>query len=314
MNEHRRELDVVIVGGSTAGLSAALLLGRARRSVLVCDEDRPRNQSAERVQGFYSRDAIPPAELKGIARRQLEPYRSVRFADVSVSAVRRQDGAGFVASLADGTTCAARYLLFATGLYDDLPPIEGLAPLWGRSVFGCPYCDGWEVRDQPLAAYARGRGGFDLALLLLGWSADVVVCSDGDAQFSPDERRVLEKKSVRLIETPVVGFEGFGTKLKAIVFSGGTTLARSAAFVRVPLRQASPLPERLGCALDAEGSIVVSPDGQTSVRGAYAAGDAVTSLHQVSLAAASGTRAAIGINTALVGDGRERLFEAADIS
>lgn len=299
MSGTQHERDVLIVGGSTAGLSAALLLGRARRNVLVCDDGRPRNAPSERVYAFHSRDGTPPAELKAIAREQLAAYPSVHVADLAVSTVEREGAEGFVSVLADGSRHTSRYVLFATGLVDDLPPIENIERLWGHSVFVCPYCDAWEVRDRPLAAYARGRGGFDLARLLLGWSSDVVLCSDGPATLTDGERRILEARNVRLIETPVSAFEAEGKALTAVAFADGTSIARSAAFVRVSLRQKSPLPARLGCVLDADGALVISAEGQTSVRGCYAAGDAVTSLHQVSLAAGSGTRAAIGINAAL---------------
>jgi len=177
----------------------------------------------------------------------------VRFADRSVTDVRKHDSTGFVATLADGTTQTTRYIL--------------LGALWGHSVFVCPYCDAWEVRDKALAAYGRGSGGFDLARLLLGWTADIVVCSDGPAELSPGERHYLDSKSIRLIETPVTRFESDATTLTAIAFSDGASLPRRAAFVRVPLRQASILPERLGCALDAEGSIVTLAGGSDECLG-----------------------------------------------
>jgi cation diffusion facilitator CzcD-associated flavoprotein CzcO len=168
-------LDVVIVGGGPAGLNAALLLGRARRRVLVCDAGAPRNAPVSHTHGFLSRDGLPPAELRRIAREQLGAYSSVELREVQVEAASTADGEGFVVTLADGVRETARRLLLATGVVDQLPAIDGLADLWGRGIFNCPYCDGWEVRDQPLAVLGADPRALQLALHLTRWSGDVVV-------------------------------------------------------------------------------------------------------------------------------------------
>src|SRR6266536_3178627 len=185
-----RMFDVVIAGGGPAGLNAALMLGRARRNVLLADSGQPRNKGVHAMHGFLSRDGTDPAALRQTARDQLGAYPTVRVRDLAIQAVVR-DAEQFTISLADGSSEQARRLLLATGVADQLPPIPGLAELWGRGVFNCPYCDGWEVRDQPLAVLAANPRNVQLALQLTRWSPDVLLCSNGPAELDDDTRRLL---------------------------------------------------------------------------------------------------------------------------
>src|ERR1700736_341330 len=174
--------DVIIVGGGPAGLSAALVLGRSRRKVLVCDSGHYRNERSRGVHGFFTRDAMPPAELLQIGREQLRPYRvELRNFEVRQACV---DRGGFRVTLSDGAELFSRKLLIATGVKDRTPFISGLDELYGTSIHHCPYCDGWEWRDQPLAAYGRTRHGYALALALLNWSKDLVLVTDGPGGLS----------------------------------------------------------------------------------------------------------------------------------
>src|SRR5436190_23416516 len=170
--------DAVVVGAGPAGLSAALLLGRCRRQVLICDDGHPRNAMAHGLHGFLTRDGIRPAELLQIARQQLEPYDTVKSREARVIDASAVDG-GFDLTLHDGTSIRCRKLLLATGVTDVLPPIPGFGDFYGRSAFHCPYCDGWEMRDQPIAVYGSGKEGTGLALELTIWSRDLVVCTNG---------------------------------------------------------------------------------------------------------------------------------------
>ena len=297
--------DVVIVGGGVAGLSAALLLGRGRRKVLVFDGGAPRNAPAEEAHSFFTRDGTPPLELLRIGRAQAEGYgveiRSGRVVDVA-----GEEGA-FAVTAEDGTEVAARRLLLATGVVDDLPEIEGLRERWGRSVFHCPYCHGWEVRDRPLAVLARGDEAMELVKLLRGWSRDLVLCTHGPAELSDEARAKLARHGVPVREEPVVRLEG-GEEggeeggLERIVFASGDPLPRAGILLRPPQRPASDLAGRLGCEHLPGGGPVVDVFRQTTVPGVYAAGDLNRGFQSVSAASAEGAMAAAGINHALLAE------------
>jgi thioredoxin reductase len=268
--------DVVVVGGGPAGLNAGLVLGRARWRVLLWDAGAPRNAPVEHLHGFLSRDGLPPGELGRIGREQLDAYGSVELRQVEVEAAgTASDGGRFTVTLADGTRERARRLLLATGVVDQLPAIDGLAGLWGRSVFNCPYCDGWEVREQPLAVLGADQRALQLALHLTGWSDDVVWCSNGPLPVSLAEagRAPLAARGVRLREEPIAGLEGADGRLARIVLATGESVERRAAFLHPPTRQRSALPGQLGCVLLEDGSVSVGDFGQTSVPGVFAAGD-----------------------------------------
>jgi len=211
--------DAVIVGGGPAGLSAALLLGRSRRRVLVIDAGEPRNAPAAEAHSFFTRDGTPPGELLRIGREQAEGYgvevRAGRVADVS-----RADG-GFEVEMEDGGRVAGRRLVLASGVVDELPEIEGVRERWGKSVFHCPYCHGYEVRDRPLAFLADGATAMEAAGLILGWTRDVVLCTNGPSGLAEADCEKLARHGVALREEPVVRLEGAGDSLERIVFASG---------------------------------------------------------------------------------------------
>ncbi|KPL85576.1 NAD(P)/FAD-dependent oxidoreductase [Herpetosiphon geysericola] len=299
-------LDVIIVGGSVAGLSAALVLGRARRNVVVLDSQQPRNAQSPGVHNFLSRDGILPAELRQIGRDQLKPYPSVEVRFATAEHAQAIDG-GFVVTLDDGSELRSRKLLIASGVIDELPAIEGMAELWGSSVFHCPYCHGWEVRDQPLAVLVSDADRlFHVATLLQNWSSDLVVCTNGEAQLSPEQRRILAKLNLPIREDRLVGIEQANGQLTHLVFDQGEPLARSGLLIGVPQRQRSQLPAQLGCEVSDNPQmpnlIKVQMLGQTSVPGVYAAGDATAGMQQAINAAAGGAMAGAGINHELIQD------------
>ena len=297
------DCDALIVGGGPAGLSAALLLGRSRRSALVCDSGEPRNAASHASHSFLTRDGTPPGELRQIAREQLAPYPSITIEPASVVDIS-QEGSRFAAVLDDGRQVVARRVVLATGVRDELPEIPGLAALWGTSAFMCPYCDGWEVRDQPLALRANGEMAMHMAPLLRQWSRDLVLLTDGPARLSGAERRQLEALQIPLIETLLARLEGRNGVLSTVVFADGSELARQALFLRPTMRPRSELAARLGCELVEDvpipGLVRVDATWQTTAPGVYAAGDVASPLHQVFMATASGGTAGAMINHGLV--------------
>ena len=304
-NEPEDILDAIIVGGGTAGLSAALLLGRSRRRVLVCHGGAPRNAPAAHSHSFFTRDGTPPLELLRIGREQLEPYDGVRLVEAEVLEVTGTEE-GFIVALADGTRHHARKILLATGVYDELPPIEGLRELWGTGVIHCPYCHGWEVRDQPLAIRSDGEIAVEFALLLKGWSDDIILCTDGPSTLIPSDRARLAAHGIAIREEPIARLEGEDGELRRIVFANGESIERRALFFRAPQQQRSDLPARLGCAFTDDGKVKVDEMMQTSVPGIYAAGDMTTPMQQVVMAAAAGSLAGVMMNVAIGRESKER--------
>lgn len=280
--------DVIIIGGGPAGLNAALVLGRCRRRVLVCDAGAPRNAASCGMHGFLSRDGILPHELLRLGREELQRY-GVEYRKVAVSEAHAQ-GDGFVV-IAAVETLSCRKLLLATGVKDRVPKIENIERFYGRSVFHCPYCDGWEMRDQPLAAYGRGKAAAGLAHSLLTWTHDVVLCTDGARTPPSNGIRVISKRIARL--------EGTGDVLERIVFSDGDILPRRGIFFNTGQDQHCDLPEKFGCVFTSKHVVSTDRFGATNIPGLYVAGDASRDVQFVIVAAAEGAKAAVAINTAL---------------
>jgi len=291
--------DVIVVGAGSAGLSAALVLGRARRRVLVLDGGPPRNAPADAAHGFLTRDGTPPTELLRLARDQLRPY-GAEVRRIEATSARPED-LGFKVMLSDGEEVSARRLLLTTGVLDLLPEVPGMREVWGRGVYHCPYCHGWEVRDRPAAVYGSGEDGYHMALMLRHWTPDLVLCTGDPAGLSEAQQGQLRALGIPVVETPVVSLEGRPGRLERLVFADGSALEREAVFMRPRQQQRSSLPEGLGCALSEDGVYVqVNAQGETSVPGVYAAGDMTGRMQAVVLAAASGAWAAMMLNSTLV--------------
>jgi thioredoxin reductase len=291
--------EVLVVGGGPAGLSAALMLGRCRRRVLVCDAGPKRNRASRALHGFLSRDGIPPAELLATARAQLRRYDTVRLRAARVHRLRRR-GRVFEAVLAGGRRVVARRVLIATGVVDELPRWPGLERFYGRSVFHCPYCDGWEFRDRRLAAWGETNATAGLALKLTLWSRRVVLITGGAYRLSGVARARLARAGVEVREEPVVRLRGRQGRLERIVVAGGPAIACDAMFLTVGRHQACDLFDRLGCAFAKGGTVAANRRGSTRVRGVFAAGDASIDAQLVVVAASEGARAALAINEELL--------------
>jgi thioredoxin reductase len=286
--------DVVIVGGGPAGLSAALTLGRARKRTLLCDGGPRRNAAAERIHGFVTRDGTPPDEFRRIGRQQLAPYANVELRDDAVEAIRGQRGA-FEVRLASATV-EARRILLCTGMIDDLPDIDGFQALWGRSIFICPYCHGWEVQDRRFGFLAPDPEALTFALLLRGWASETVVLTDGRYAVPPDVRARLAGARVPVEERRIVRVAARGDRLDRVEFADGPPLPLDVLFARPPQRQVAVV-RALDLALDRTGCVAVDAvRGETSVPGIYAGGDLASAVQGAVLAAASGMRAAALLN------------------
>jgi thioredoxin reductase len=286
--------DAVIVGGGPAGLSAALVLGRANKRVLVVDEGRPANAVSQGVGGLLGHDRVKPAELRRDGRRQLEEHPDVEVRHGAVEDAE-PTADGFSVTFPDAAPVRAHAIVLAHGLRYDPPPLPGIEALWGRSVFHCAFCDGWEVRDRPLALHGSGPGAVRSALLLANWSNDVVLCTDGSA--NPDGA-LLAAVGVRVRTEAIARLAGDDGRLERIEFAHGPAEPREALFVNTRRDQPNGLAASLGCELSEAGTIVTDGDGRTNVPGVYAAGDAATA-HSRSVANAIGTGSRVAYAVAL---------------
>lgn len=300
MNQNQEIYDCVIVGGGSAGLSAALLLGRSRRRVLVCDKGNPRNASARESHSFFTRDGISPHELLNIGRDQLKPYESVEFQAIGVKEIKPSNEK-FEVVFEDGTMKKSRKILLAFGVIDEFPDIENFGEFWGKSVFHCPYCHGWEVRDEPLAVVGNGETGIEMAALLKNWSADLVLCTNGAAELTADQRKLLENQQILVREEKITRLEGNDGRLETIVFDTNEKIARRGILIRPQQTLRSNLAEKLGCELN-DFSLIKTTNlfNETSVKGVYAAGDITSPMQAIAAAVFQGSAAASGLNHSLI--------------
>ena len=293
-------VDVVIVGAGPAGLSAALMLGRCRRSVVVFDNGRPRNAPSRALHGYLTRDGMNPSEFLRLAREELATYDTVRLRDEEVVAAECRPDARFVVRLVSGEEVHSRKLLLATGVVDNLPAIPGFRELYGRSVFHCPYCDGWENCDRPLAIYGRGERAVGLSLELTVWSRDLVLCTDGPTEIQPVDRARLDLNGIAVREERIAQLEERDGRLSAVVFDDGMRLDRHALFFTTGQYQRSVLLEQLGCLFNDKGTVRTGKYETTHLPGLFVAGDASRAVQWVVVAAAEGAEAAFAINTDLL--------------
>jgi len=295
--------DVVIVGGGPAGLAAALALGLARQRVLLCDFGSRRNSAAEQIHNFVTRDGSHPNEFRGIARDQLLKYPTIEVRDVPVLSITGERGAFQVSLQAE--VVVARRILLAAGMIDEMLPIDGFRELWGRSIFQCPYCHGWEVQDRPWGYLARAAGASLLTLFALqarAWTSDLVVFTNGEFDVPEADRRTLASAGIRLETDPIARLLSRDGHLDRIELKTGTVVPCAALFAHPPQRQVD-LVRALGVALDEHGYVQVDPARrETSVPGIYAGGDLANRQQGAIFAAAAGTQAAAILNLELTSE------------
>lgn len=293
--------DVVIVGGGPAGLNAALMLGRCRRDVVVCDAGEPRNARSRWVSGFATRDGTEPAELRRLARDELGRYPSVSFRPVHVTGVSRRED-GFAVSVADGDSLICRKLILAPGLRSDVPDFPGAHEFYGRGVYPCPYCDGWEHRDEPLVAFGRGHEARGIALELSVWSDRITLVTHGPSDIPAPHRQDLQRRGIEVIEDAIERLDGDPDRdgLESIRFVGGRRFEGRAIFHAFEECRQSPLIEEIGCELTDTGAVATHHCERTNIPGLFVAGDASRRVKFAVVAAAEGAMAAFAANTELL--------------
>ncbi|WP_309118304.1 NAD(P)/FAD-dependent oxidoreductase [Paenibacillus sp.] len=294
-----RLFDACVIGGGPAGLSAALVLGRARKDVVVVDEGRPRNRVTRESHGYLTRDGIPPAEFRRIAREQIEAYPSVRFVEDAAVSISGVDG-DFRIATAQGTIVRSKKLLFAVGKKDLPVHIDGLSEIYGKSAFVCPYCDGWELRDQPLVLIANGARALHMAKTISGWSRRLTLCTNGPEGWTEEQREELSRHQVPSYASPIRRIASVDGMVRHVELEDGTRIHCTGIFFAPRLAAGSELPMAMGCRVSESGSVVVDPFGKTSVPGIFSAGDAATELYQVVAAASMGSLAGVAINSELL--------------
>ncbi|HEX6041433.1 NAD(P)/FAD-dependent oxidoreductase [Longimicrobium sp.] len=294
-------LDAVVVGGSFAGLSAAMQLARARRRIVLVDGGRPRNRFAHAAHGFLGQDGRTPAEIVQLARGQVLAYPTAAFRTDEAVAARQEDGA-FTLQLASGDTLRARRLVLATGIVDDLPDVPGLRERWGRTALHCPYCHGYEVADGRLGILATGEMDVHKALLIPDWSADVTLFTNGVLTPTDEQAAMLASRGVRIEARPVEALVGDAPALAGVRLRDGGVVPLDAVFVSSRTHMASPLAEQLGCAFE-DGPfgpvIVTDARKETTVPFVFAAGDAARSNHNATFASADGVQAGASAHQSL---------------
>lgn len=289
--------DVIIIGGGPAGLNAAMLLGRSRRRVIVFDNGKPRNRWAVQMNGFLSSDGMNPRDFLEKGRAELEKY-GVEQLNATVKSATYTKGE-FVVNDEHGKVYRSRKLLLATGLQDNLPELEGVKEMYGKSIHHCPYCDGWESRDKAIAVYGPERYGIGQALAMKNWSDDVTLFTDGTDSLTHADLELLERNEVKIEKDKIMRLEGEDGMLQYVVLNSGEKRPQEAMFFSLGTEQQSDLGEQLGCEFTSSGVIKTKKLQHSNIPGLFVAGDAARDMQLVIVAAAEGARAGVAINMEL---------------
>lgn len=295
----RKFFDVIIIGGSYAGLAAGMALGRALRQVLIIDSGQPCNIQTPHSHNFITQDGNTPKEISTLAKQQVEKYETVTFYNgLAVTASQKENG--FEISTEAGDLFGAKKLLFATGVKDIMPAIGGAADCWGISILHCPYCHGYEVRNEPTGILANGDIAFEFAKLISNWTKHLTVFTNGKSTLSKEQSDKLEKHHIQVVETEVEAFQHAHGYLQNVIFKDGARAAVKAIYARLPFEQRSNIPLTLGCELTEQGHIQIDAFQKTTVYGVFAAGDNATYMRSIANVVAMGTLSGVMLNKELI--------------
>ncbi len=300
--------DVAIIGGGPAGLNAALVLGRARKTVALFDNAQPRNRVTHASHGFITRDGVKPAEFRRIAYEEVLGYPTVKHWEIAVTDIRRTED-GFVIDTPAGEEVQAGKIILSGGLREELPEIKDIKDYYGKSLFACPFCDGWELRDQALVIISDQPHAFHKVKLLQNWSRDCIVCTNGTAAaLDAEQREQLAARGISVIDTPISALSGNNGMLERVHFTDGTSIKRSGGFIDPAQIPNLDFKKALGYETNDTGAIITNEMGKTTAEGVYAAGDtAYVMPSQLIYAAASGSKAAMAVMADLTEENWKRL-------
>lgn len=294
-----KDFEVIIVGGSYSGLAAGLALGRALRRVMIIDSGIPCNRQTPHSHNFLTQDGKTPGEISRVARNQVEKYNTVEFI-AAVATSGKKTKSGFEVQTDQGEIFAARKLVFATGIRDIMPPLSGFAECWGISVIHCPYCHGYEVRNQPTGILGNGEYAFEFATFIWNWTKELTVFTNGPSSLSSDQTEKLKRRNINVVEKEIQALEHTNGYLKRISFRDGGSTPINAVYARPAFEQHCAIPSILGCELTEDGYIKVDAFQKTSVEGVFASGDNTTRMRSVANAVAMGTLAATVANKEII--------------
>jgi thioredoxin reductase len=294
--------DVIIIGGSYAGLSAAMSLGRALRSVLIIDSGKPCNQQTPHSHNFITHDGHTPLAIATQAKQQVLAYDTVTFKNGIAQAAEKLANGGFSITMDDGEIFTTEKLVFATGMKDEMPPIKGFAQCWGITVLHCPYCHGYEVKQLQTGILANGDMAYELAKLINNWTDELTVYTNGPSTLCAEQTEKLEAKGISIVNNEIAELQHQNGVLNGLLFKDGSHQPVKAMYARPVMKQHCELPQQLGCQLTETGHISIDTMHRTTVKGIYAAGDSTTMMRSVALAVSGGNFAGAAVNKDLIED------------
>lgn len=291
--------EVIIVGGSAAGLSAAMTLGRSLRNVLIIDSCSPCNTPSPRSHNFLTQDGKTPAEITALGKEQVLKYPTVSFLEDKATDASKENNL-FLVETQSGKQFRSKKLLLATGLADIKPDLPGFSDCWGISILHCPYCHGYEAKGAVTAVIANGEAAYNTGVLLNNWTKNITMLTNGPSELRLEEKEKLEALNINIIESEITGIVHDHGHMQKIIFKDGTTFSTGVMYASIPFEQQSDLAEKLGCQIAQTGHIVIDDEQRTTVEGVYAAGDNTAQHRAISIAASAGTRAGFKINSDLL--------------